>query len=76
MNEENNDLQDAVFGMFAAMLTATRAIVRAHPDKEALIRQMEREAEETIALLLARNVSDRQIEVFRETWNDLKVSPD
>jgi len=39
------------FGMLTAIQTGLRAIVKSHPDPERLIREFEREHNETLAIL-------------------------
>lgn len=51
-------------GMQMALGSAIRALFKTHPDPIALVRELQREKEETIALLTASPIPDRAIDSF------------
>lgn len=73
MNSEIEDVRSAAFGMFTALQASIRALITTHPNHEALIAAIRHESEETISLLLARQVPDQAIEAFRDAWNGVAI---
>ena len=55
-----------LFGMLSAVQVALRAIVRAHPDPDALEAAFRSEHEETMASLLPRPLPDVSLDAYRD----------
>lgn len=69
-------MKDAEFGVTLAIQDAIRALVKTHPDMDAIARQMLREREETIALLLGKGHPDSVIEAYRDTMDSMRPHAD
>jgi hypothetical protein len=51
-------------GMIHALQVAIRAIISTHPDPTALVREFEREHQESISILLASSLPDTTLEAY------------
>jgi hypothetical protein len=58
---------DTFYGMMAALQVTLRALIKSHPDPAALIGEFHREHEETCALLLAQDIPDSVLDIYRTT---------
>ncbi len=59
-------INDELYGMLAALQVALPAIVKTHPDPDAVIRAFREEHEETIALLTAQAIPESAIDAYRD----------
>ena len=69
-------LQDIDLGSTMAMQDLLRALIKVHPDIDAVAHAMYREREETMALMLAKNWSDTTITSYRETIDSIRPHRD
>jgi Spy/CpxP family protein refolding chaperone len=69
-------MKDADTGVTMAFRDAIRALIKTHPDMDAIATQMLHEREESIALLLGQGYSDAAIEAYRDTMDSLRPHAD
>ena len=60
MSDENQ--QEKIYGMMAALQAAIRALMKSHPNPSVLFQEIQKENEETIALLTGQPISDSAIQ--------------
>ncbi len=69
-------MENGGIGVTLAIQDAIRALVKTHPNMDAIARQMLREREETIALLLGKGHPDSIIEAYRDTMDSMRPHAD
>lgn len=57
-----------LMGVQVALATAIRALIKTHPNPEALIAAMRMEHQESLALLTNMPIQDQTLEAFHVAW--------
>ena len=69
-------VNDTFYGLMAALQVALRALIKSHPDPAALIQAFHREHQETYALLLAQDIPDSVLDLYRTTLAGISPNTD
>lgn len=71
---EENKAADELAGTVLALSSAIRALIRTHPNPEALIAALNFEHQETLALISAAPIRERAVETFHTVWTSVGPS--
>ncbi|MNK95330.1 hypothetical protein D3C87_1155620 [compost metagenome] len=68
-------LAQAMSGMSFAMGSAIRAIIKTHPDQQALQQSLEDEFQQALSHVTASPMADRTLESMHLFWDSLRPIP-
>jgi hypothetical protein len=73
--EELEGLRAASLGASFAVQSVLRCLILTHPRIDELMGVLQREGNDSLAVLLGSRAPDESIEAFRDTWNSIVPEP-
>ena len=75
MDMNSQRLIDGLAGLSFAMGAAMRAVIRTHPDQQALRQELEFQYQQALAHVTASHMSDGSLEALHLFWESLDLPP-